>query len=125
MSDVRVGASKYIVRVVDRMGRGGGFTAKELATTARVVEAKVQDRHCVKFLSFPAAPVATGMRGVLVEMIREGMVDAIITASGTLDHDIGRSYSAYYRGDFMMDDVKLYRPRFHGLESVLPGQRGG
>ena len=72
-----------------------------------------------KFLSFPAAPVATGMRGVLVETVKVGMADVIVTASGTLDHDIARSYSAYYRGDSMTDDVELYRRGFHRLGGVV------
>jgi deoxyhypusine synthase len=117
--DIHLRPSRDIVNLVEQMGRSGGFMAKELARTASIVDAMTKDRDCTKFLSFPAAPVATGMRGVLVDMVRAGMVDAIVTASGTLDHDLARSYSGYYHGSFMMDDESLYRQGFHRLGNVV------
>jgi deoxyhypusine synthase len=117
--DVHVVPSKEITKIIDQMGQSGGFMARELSATANIMEAMNEDKDCTKFLSFPAAPVATGMRGVLVDMIRAGMTDVIVTASGTLDHDLARSHAAYYRGDFMMDDVKLYRQGFHRLGNVV------
>lgn len=116
--DIHVRPSSDIINVVEQMGRSGGFMARELAKTAFIMDAMTKDRDCTKFLSFPAAPVATGMRGVLVDMVKGGMVDSIVTASGTLDHDLARSYSYHYHGDFMMDDEKLYRQGFHRLGNV-------
>ena len=52
-------------------------------------------------------------------MIREGLVDVIITASGTLDHDIARTLSAYYHGEFEMDDAKLLKMGYHRLGNIL------
>ena len=77
------------------------------------------DDTCTKFLSFPASIVATGTRGILKEMIKRKFVDVIITTCGTLDHDISRSISNYYNGDFFMDDKKLEQEGFHRLGSVL------
>jgi len=119
VADIRVAGSEDVVKLIDQMGKGGGFMAKELARTSKIVEAMVKDSDCVKFLSFPAAPVATGLRGVLAEMVRSGMADVIVTASGTLDHDLARTYSSYYQGDFMMDDAELYRKGFHRLGNVV------
>jgi deoxyhypusine synthase len=34
-------------------------------------------------------------------------VDVIITTTGTIDHDIARSYSDYFCGSFEYDDIKL------------------
>jgi deoxyhypusine synthase len=101
------------------MHDGGGFMGKHLAVAARIVHSMSRDKKCTKFLSFPAAPVATGLRGVIIDMIREGMVDVIITASGTLDHDLARTWSSYYHGDFDMDDAKLLRRGYHRLGNIL------
>jgi deoxyhypusine synthase len=117
--DFHAPLSKDIVGLVDRMGAGGGFTAKSLADAAKLLRDMGADRDCTKFLSFPAAPVATGLRGVLVDMVRGGLVDAIVTASGTLDHDIARTLANYYHGSFAMDDVSLRRRGYHRLGSVL------
>lgn len=119
VKDVHAQPSREIVALVDQMGGGGGFTAKNLSLAARILTRMCSDRACTKFLSFPAAPVATGLRGVLVDMVKDGLVDVIITASGTLDHDIARSLAEYYHGSFEMDDAMLHRSGFHRLGNLL------
>jgi len=119
VADLRLRKSRDLVRLIDDMGAGGGFMGKDLAVVSRIFSEMVSDRSCTKFLSFPAAPVATGLRGVLVDMVKEGMVDVIITTCGTLDHDVARSGGHYYQGSFNLDDAKLRRMGYHRLGNVL------
>jgi deoxyhypusine synthase len=116
--DIHVRSSKDVASLVDQMWRSGGFMAKNVAESARILQRMGAD-HCTKFLSFPAALVATGSRGVLIDMVREGLVDVIITASGTLDHDIARTYADYYHGSFSLDDTQLHRDGYHRLGNVV------
>ena len=78
VSDIRLKPSKEVVELLDQMHGGGGFMGKNLAEVARIHLDMVKDRRCTKFLSFPAAPMATGLRGVFVDMVRQGMVDVIV-----------------------------------------------
>jgi deoxyhypusine synthase len=119
VEDFHAPISPDIVRLVENMGRGGGFMAKNLADAARILDAMYSEEGCTKFLSFPAAIVATGTRGLLIDLVREGMVDVIITASGTLDHDVSRTLAHYYHGSFDMDDVELHRSGYHRLGNIL------
>jgi deoxyhypusine synthase len=119
VTDVHVRPSPEIVSLVDQMGKGGGFTAKSMWQAAQILHDMHADDGCTKFLSFPAAPVATGLRGVLVDMVKAGLVDVIITASGTLDHDIARTRASYYHGSFEMDDAELHRSGYHRLGNIL------
>ena len=93
--------------------------AKNLHDLCTVLDSMCSRKECTRFLSFPAAITATGARGLIVDLIREGMVDVIITTCGTLDHDIARTLADYYEGSFEMDDVKLHRAGYHRLGSVL------
>ena len=117
--DIRLTKSKEVVKLVDQLHEGGGFMAKHLAVASRIFCSMARDRECTRFLSFPASTIATGLRGVIVDMIREGLVDVIVTASGTLDHDIARTYSSYFHGDFAMDDVKLKRMGYQRLGNIV------
>lgn len=119
VEDFHAPISPDIVRLVENMGRGGGFMAKNLADAARILDAMYSKEGCTKFLSFPAAIVATGTRGLLIDLVREGMVDVIITASGTLDHDVSRTLAHYYHGSFDMDDTELHRSGYHRLGNIL------
>jgi deoxyhypusine synthase len=119
VKDVHLRPSKEVVSLLDQMRGAGGFMGRHLAEAAKIYTEMLDDRECTKFLSFPAAIVATGTRGVIVDMIREGMVDAIVTTSGTLDHDLARSWGSYYHGSFDLDDVKVKKEGFHRLGNVL------
>jgi deoxyhypusine synthase len=119
VKDVHLQPSKEVASLVDQMHGAGGFMGRHLAEVAKIYTEMLDDRSCTKFLSFPAALVATGTRGVIVDMIREGMVDVIVTASGTLDHDLARSWGSYYHGSFDLDDVKVKREGYHRLGNVL------
>ncbi len=105
--------------LLEQMGRAGGFTAPKLARARAIVEEMVAAEDCTTFLSFPAALMATGCRGVLREMVRRGWVDAVVTTCGTVDHDLVRVHHPYYHGAFHMDDEALRREGVHRLGNVL------
>ncbi len=117
--DYHVSPSADLATLLEGMGRGGGFMGRNLFEVASTYGAMCSREGCVKFLSFPAAVVATGLRGVLIDMVKEGMVDAIITTCGTLDHDIARTLGDYYVGSFEMDDARLKKAGYHRLGNVL------
>jgi len=117
--DLHAFPSPEVVTLVDGMGRGGGFMAKNLHDVSSTLDSMCAREGCVKFLSFPAAIASTGTRGVLIDMVREGMVDVIVTTCGTLDHDIARTCADYYEGSFELDDALLRRRGFHRLGNVL------
>ena len=117
--DYHVSTSPDVASLLEGMGRGGGFMGRNLFDVASTFSAMCAREGCTKFLSFPAAIVATGLRGVLVDMVRGGLVDAIITTCGTLDHDIARTVGDYYIGSFGMDDARLKKAGYHRLGNVL------
>ncbi|MGA2198430.1 MAG: deoxyhypusine synthase [Nitrososphaerales archaeon] len=119
VKDIRLEPSLEVVDLLDQMREAGGFMGKNLADVARIHLDMVRDKRCTKFLSFPAAPMATGLRGVIVDMVKNDMVDVIVTTSGTLDHDLARSWGRYYHGSFYLDDAKLQRTGYHRLGNLL------
>jgi len=122
--DFHASPSQDVARLVEGMGRGGGFMAKNLFEVSETFTQMCDRGNCTKFLSFPAAIMATGTRGLLIDMIREGMVDVIVTTCGTLDHDIARTVGDYYEGSFEMDDGSLRRAGYHRLGNVLVPLQG-
>jgi len=119
VKDIKVRKGMTVNSLLDQMRSSGGFTAKKLADATDLAERMIKQKGCVKFLSFPACIMATGTRGIIVEMVKNGMVDLIITTCGTLDHDLSRTWKAYYHGDFMMDDAKLRHEGVSRLGNVL------
>jgi deoxyhypusine synthase len=81
-----------------------------------------KDKNCTKFLSFVGSIISTGARGIIKDMLKHKMFDCVITTCGALDHDIARTSTKYYSGDFRMDDNLLYKKNIHRLGNVLVPQ---
>src|SRR2546427_9852075 len=109
VEDIDLSRSSDLAALVDAMGHGGGFTAKKIAVGVEILRSMFRNRACTTFLSFPAALMATGVRGGLRGMVARKLVDAVITTGGTADHDLARAWKPYYHGDFDMDPVAVHR----------------
>jgi len=105
--------------LVSQMEKAWGFTAGKLATGLNILEKMARDKKCTKFISFTGNLVATGTRGVLKELVKRKLVDVIITTCGTIDHDVARCWKDYYKGSFLMSDVKLRDKDINRLGNVL------
>jgi deoxyhypusine synthase len=105
--------------LVLQMEKAWGFTAGKLATGVNILERMNTTHGCVKFLSFTGNLVSTGTRGVLRELVKRKLVDVVITTCGTVDHDLARCWKNYYKGAFLMNDVKLYEKGINRLGNVL------
>jgi deoxyhypusine synthase len=108
-----------INELVKQMLEAGGFTAKKLALGVNILEKMIKDKNCLKFLSFPACIIATGTRGTIREFVRRKWFDVLITTCGTLDHDLARSYKAYYHGSFFADDIELHKRGINRLGNIF------
>ena len=109
-----------VAQLVEQMEKSGGFSSKNLAIAVDICKRMNADKQCFKFFSFPAALVATGLRGAIAQAVEAGMFDAIITTCGTLDHDLARAWGGkYFHGSFEMDDNKLHQEGINRLGNVL------
>lgn len=117
--DIKLDGSESVDNLIKQMRKSGGFMAKNFGEAVDILEDMTKDKSCIRFLSFPAAPVATGMRGVIRKLIQDKLVDVIVTASGTLDHDLARVWADYYEGDFEMSDDLLFEKDIHRLGNIL------
>ncbi|MGC8848660.1 MAG: deoxyhypusine synthase family protein, partial [Conexivisphaera sp.] len=86
VEDFSVGASDTPARIAEAMLRAGGFAGRSFAEGVQAVAGMWSDPDARIMMSFPAALMATGMRGVIVQMLRERLVDLVVTTCGTLDH---------------------------------------
>jgi deoxyhypusine synthase len=111
--------SQDINSIFSAMKESGGFESRNLYEGAEILREMINDRNCTRFLSFVGAIISTGVRGIIRDMLKKKMFDCVITTCGALDHDIARSYVAYYSGDFTMDDYSLVNAKIHRLGNVL------
>jgi deoxyhypusine synthase len=119
VKDYDIEPSSKFENIIAFMNEAGGFEGRHLANGITILQNMINDKSCTKFLSFVGALISTGNRGIVRDMIKNKMFDCIITTCGALDHDIARSFSSYYEGDFHLDDNFLLKKNIHRLGNIL------
>ncbi len=118
VEDVVINASTTLGELHEMMKKSGGFMAPKVATATSILRRMFSEDN-VTFLSFPADIISTGTRGLINQIIKNRLVDAVITTTGTLDHDIARSLSSYYGGSFDASDSHLRSRGINRLGNVF------
>jgi len=103
---------------VERAFANCGFQATHLARGISIIR-DMKKKKATVFLTFTSNLVASGLRGVIAELCRRKFVDAIITAGGSLDHDLIKSAKDYSLGSFMADDAELHKKGINRLGNIL------
>ena len=120
VKDIKLSNSMSALSLIKAYNKMGGFTAKMLAKAHEILLEMFMDKECTVFLSFTGNLIATGLRGVIADLISRGYISVIITTGGAVDHDIARSFGGkYFHGSFDLDDVMLSELKIHRLGNIL------
>lgn len=76
--------------VVELYKRIGGFQALHVAQAYEVLKEALGEAD-VRFFSFTGNLVATGLREIIAEALRERLFNVVVTTAGALDHDIAKA----------------------------------
>jgi deoxyhypusine synthase len=95
-----------------------GFQATNIGKAIDIISNMKKEKSTV-FLTFTSNMIASGLRGIVTEMCKRKFVDVIITAGGSLDHDLIKSAKPYELGDFMMDDAALHKKGVNRIGNIL------
>ncbi|MFQ5908180.1 MAG: deoxyhypusine synthase family protein [Thermoplasmata archaeon] len=97
--------------------RAGAFQSRALGAAAAILEEALADRaRPTMFLGVAGAMVPGGMRKVISDMIRKGLVDVLVTTGAIAYHDFYEGLGHHhYQGHPEMDDVLL---RDHFIDRI-------
>jgi deoxyhypusine synthase len=94
-------------QLVNAFSGSGVFQAGNLAKAVDIYEEMLKKKSSV-MLAFAGAMVPGGMRKVLSDLIRDGMVDLIVTTGANITHDLARAFGEkYYICGDKVDDEKF------------------
>ena len=119
VKDIAIKKNQTVKELIAQFGHAGGFTAKMFSEGVDIFREMIADKNCTKFFSFPACICSTGTRGVIKEMVKNKMVDVIVTTCGMMDHDLARLWRDYYQGTFAADDKELHKKGINRLGNVF------
>jgi deoxyhypusine synthase len=118
VKDLKINKNTTLMQLMEMFGTSGGFTSKKLYEGYQILKEEFTSDETT-FLSFPADIISTGTRGIINQLVKNKLVDVIITTNGTLDHDVARVYTDYYSGTFNFGDEKLKDMNINRLGNVF------
>jgi deoxyhypusine synthase len=85
------------------------FQSRNLARACKIYNSMIKDKDCTVFLCLAGSLVSAGLKKVIVDLIKNNMVDSIIsTGAVVVDQDFFEGLGFYhYRGFINADDNKL------------------
>ena len=119
VKDINIDSNTTLEKIFEELGQSGGFESVNMYAGLDIISDMIQDKECLRFVSFVGAVVSTGLRGILKDMIKSQWFDVAITTCGALDHDIAKHFAKYHEGSFSMDDCELMNQGVHRLGNVL------
>ena len=85
-----------------------GFQAINLGKAAKIIK-KMKDDNATIFLSITSNMVSSGLREIFAQIVKEKMVDAIITSVGSVEEDLMKTKKPFLLGDFNVSDIELHK----------------
>jgi deoxyhypusine synthase len=117
--DPRITPDMTLSDLIEAYGELYGFMAGHLYRAVEILREGIP-KSSLRVLTFTGNLVSTGLRGVLADMIKEGLFNIVITTTGALDHDIARAMGGkYLKGYFEADDIELHERGVHRLGNIF------
>jgi len=118
IGDVKLFKGMRIEDLIELYGSIHGFMASHIHEAIKIIK-EFKEKCDTRIISFTGNIVATGVRGIISQLLKERIFNVVITTCGTVDHDIARSFGGrYMKGFFDSDDVQLHREGIHRLGNV-------
>lgn len=112
--------AQSVDELVKQLG-GTAFNGRKLGEATAVIEEMVAEKGCVKFLGLAGALVPAGMRSCIVEMIKNGWVDVIVSTGANITHDLTMAFGEKYTQTEPdeVDDLKLKSKSMNRIYDVV------
>ena len=96
--------------LIKEMSLSGVMGAGRLAKAAGIINEMVNDNDCKVFLGLAGAAVPGGMKNIIIDMLKNNMIDAFVTTGANLTHDLIEALGFHhYQGKENADDAELYK----------------
>lgn len=93
-----------------------GFQGRKLAESVQAWYNMLNEKNITVFMGLSGAMVPAGMRRIISYLIRERMIDCLVSTGANLFHDSHEALGKkHYVGSHMADDEKLFE---HGVDRI-------
>lgn len=109
--------------MVEEMGKSGVFSAGRVAKAVEIYREMLKAGSTI-FMGVGGALIPGGLRCVLTQAIKEGLVDVMVVTGANATHDLIEAFGGHHaKGDELVDDAKLRTKKVSRIYDVYVPQR--
>jgi len=117
---VKINGTLTVDQLIRQFKNSGSFEAGRLAAACDIYERMLRDKKCTVFLGLAGAVVPAGMRTLIADMIRESLIDVVVTTGANMVHDTIEALGGHhYKGYSNADDNMLYKNHTYRIYDVF------
>jgi deoxyhypusine synthase len=117
---IKINGTLTVDQLIQQFQGSGSFGAGRLARACNIYEKMLRDKECTVFLSLSGAVIPAGMRALVKDLIRAGLVDVIVSTGASMVHDTIEALNGHhYKGSCTADDRELYRYHIFRIYDVF------
>ena len=117
---IRINGKITVDQLIQQFKNSGSFGAGRLSTACDIYERMLRDENCTVFLSLAGALVPAGMRSLIADLIRERLVDVVVSTGANMVHDAIEAMGGHhYKGHWNVDDYALYKYHIYRIYDVF------
>jgi len=117
---IRINGKLTVNQLVQQFGNSGSFGAGRLSAACDIYERMARDEKCTVFLALAGAVVPAGMRSLIADLIRERLIDVVVSTGANMVHDAIEALGGHhYKGHWYVDDYMLYKYHMYRIYDVF------
>jgi len=117
---IRINGKLTVNQLVKQFRNSGSFGAGRLSAACDIYERMLRDEECTVFLGLAGAVVPAGMRTLIADLVRENLIDVVVTTGANMVHDAIEALGGrHYKGDCCADDHMLYKNHTYRIYDVF------
>jgi deoxyhypusine synthase len=117
---IKINGKLTVDQLIQQFKNSGSFGAGRLSNACDIYENMVRDERCTVFLALAGAVVPAGMRSLIADLIRERLIDVLVSTGANMVHDAIEALGGHhYKGHWLVDDYTLYKYHIYRIYDVF------
>ncbi len=117
---IKIDGALTVDELMGQFKNSGSLGAGRLAAACDIYEKMIKDKDCTVFLALSGAVVPAGMRALVADLVRNHLVDVIVSTGACMVHDAIEAVGGHhYKGGWVVDDAELYRYHLFRIYDIL------
>jgi deoxyhypusine synthase len=117
---MKINGKLTVDQLIQQFKNSGSFGAGRVSDACDIYERMVRDEECTVFLALAGAVVPAGMRSLVADLIRERLIDVVVSTGANMVHDAIEALGGHhYKGHWLVDDYVLYKYHIYRIYDVF------